>query len=308
MAKRMAEMAELDDHVPQSRRHVVEPGVAGAVPQSRRHVVEPHGVAGDGPSNQEPGNEVLDLNLGLQRALSDYGVQELPSVHSPVGIHVSSTLKDKIMSGQYVDLGSLLATQIEPNLENNLSLNCSGELVIKPSKKQTIDNIESWTDAFIIFSGIYLSAHPEKTQELLKYMSTIRTGAKRHGGLGYLSYDQQFRLRMVSDPVSMSFDKVDNELWLLYMNTNVLQPMPLNQANAIAPKKCFDFNYRQCFKRNCSFRHACLICNFGHPSRYCYRLKGCNFFSWRATASQGYPRPYSRPSFGARQADPRFTR
>ena len=84
-------------------------------------------------------------------------------------------------------------------------------------------------------------------------MSTIRTGAKRHGGLGYLSYDQQFRLRMVSDPVSMSFDKVDNELWLLYMNTNVLQPMPLNQANASAPKKCFDFNYRQCFKRNCSF-------------------------------------------------------
>ena len=129
--------------------------------------------------------------MGLQRALSAAasGVQELPSVHSAVGIHISSAYKDKIMGGQYVDLGSLLPTQIDINIESNLSLNCTGELVIKQAKKQVIDSIETWTDAFVIFMGIYLSAHPEKTQDLLKYMNTIRTGAKRQGGLGFLSYD-----------------------------------------------------------------------------------------------------------------------
>lgn len=158
------------------------------------------------------------------------------------------------------------------------------------------------------FSVVYLSAHPHKTQELLKYMNTIRTGAKPHGGLGWRSYYQQFRLRVASDPMFMSFDKIDYELWLLYMSSNLVQPMSLSQSNSVGIKKCLDYNFRQCFKVDCSFRHSCLNCNFDHPSRYCHRNKGSNFYHWRASGSQGQQRPYIRPSFGPRRAGPRFQR
>ena len=74
MAKRMAEE---DDVVP-----------------SKRHVVEPNNLAGtsgsDGP--EDSGNGVINLNLGLQRALSVSGVHEVSSVHSPVGMSSSNTV------------------------------------------------------------------------------------------------------------------------------------------------------------------------------------------------------------------------
>ena len=63
------------------------------VVSSKRHVVEPNDLAGtpgiDGP--EHPGNVAINLNLGLQRALSVSGVQEVSIVHSSVGILVSSS-------------------------------------------------------------------------------------------------------------------------------------------------------------------------------------------------------------------------
>ncbi|KAH3712265.1 hypothetical protein DPMN_071955 [Dreissena polymorpha] len=58
------------------------------------------------------------------------------------------------------------------------------------------------------------------TQELLKYMSTIRTAAKRHVGMGWKAYGQQFRLRLAVDP-GTRFDKIDYELWLLYVGRSM---------------------------------------------------------------------------------------
>ncbi|KAH3752068.1 hypothetical protein DPMN_186678 [Dreissena polymorpha] len=55
------------------------------------------------------------------------------------------------------------------------------------------------------------------TQELLKYMSTIRTAARMHAGLGWKAYDQQFCFHLAVDPAGTRFDKIDYELWLLYV-------------------------------------------------------------------------------------------
>ena len=43
--------------------------------------------------------------------------------------------------------------------------------VTKPkSLSEKIITIEQWTDAFLVYSSIYLSAHPDQTQDLLQYM------------------------------------------------------------------------------------------------------------------------------------------
>ena len=44
--------------------------------------------------------------------------------------------------------------------------------------------------------SVYLSVHTSLTQDLLKYLNTIRLGAKRILGLGRKEYDEQFRYRM----------------------------------------------------------------------------------------------------------------
>ena len=47
-------------------------------------------------------------------------------------------------------------------------------------------------------------------------MHIVRLGASRINGLGWKTYDEQFRLKMGIDPVK-SWEIVDQELWLLYM-------------------------------------------------------------------------------------------
>ena len=127
-----------------------------------------------------------------------------------------------------------------------------------------VTDIGSWTDAFLIFTSIYSSVHITRTQELLKYMNNIRLAEKRHKGLGWYYYDQQFRLRMGRDP-SRSWGKIDSELWLLYISSpevsvqKVTNPVP-------SRGKCFDFNYKSlCTRPSCRFLHNCIECNGGHP-------------------------------------------
>ncbi|KAH3829143.1 hypothetical protein DPMN_131132 [Dreissena polymorpha] len=97
----------------------------------------------------------------------------IPSFQSVLGDHLPQSIKDNIIS----DLASLLEAPVVPeDLGKHLVLNNSGELVVKPNMKQSIVDIAKWTDAFLIFSSIYLSAHPVKMQDLLKYMHTIRLG------------------------------------------------------------------------------------------------------------------------------------
>ena len=57
--------------------------------------------------------------------------------------------------------------------------------------KDKVSNIEKWTDAFLIFSSIYLKGYPNKLQELLQYMSIIREAASRSSTLSWRSYDEQ---------------------------------------------------------------------------------------------------------------------
>ncbi|KAH3714632.1 hypothetical protein DPMN_057317 [Dreissena polymorpha] len=47
------------------------------------------------------------------------------------------------------------------------------------------------------------------------------TAERRHAGLGWKAYDQQFRSRLAVDPTGTRFDKIDYELWLLYVGPSM---------------------------------------------------------------------------------------
>lgn len=99
-----------------------------------------------------------------------------------------------------------------------------GKLALQSPRSAKIHSTEKWTSVFIIFTSIYCRAHVSRFQQLLKYMHLVRLASSRCavGNMGWKNYDEQFRLRKVSDP-SSSWGVVDTELWLLYIgggNTN----------------------------------------------------------------------------------------
>uniref|UniRef100_K1QSM1 Uncharacterized protein n=1 Tax=Magallana gigas TaxID=29159 RepID=K1QSM1_MAGGI len=140
--------------------------------------------------------------------------QLLASTMYQIAINVSQNIKAKIISSAYVDLALLLSnTNVIPT-EKSIYINEKGELMTRETSKPSvkIDSIEKWTDAFIIYSSIYSSAHIGSVQGLFKYLHDVRLGAVRVGGLGFKSYDEQFRLRRSMDP-SIPWGKVDSAVW-----------------------------------------------------------------------------------------------
>ena len=150
----------------------------------------------------------------------------LISVCDDIGTNVSDKVKEKIWSGVYVDLATLLCKddlKADTGTGQKIVV-IDGELVIKQKTPETkIATIEQWTDAFLIYVSIYIQKHHTQVNGLLRYMHNIRLGASRQQGTGWLIYDQQFRLKKARSPETY-WGVIDGELWLLCY---YVQPQPL---------------------------------------------------------------------------------
>jgi hypothetical protein len=109
---------------------------------------------------------------------------QIVGIASDITVNVSQNIKEKIKRGEYVDLASLLTNNQHNDSKQKLIFQ-QGEIILQPDQNyKKIISIDTWTTAFIIFTSIYCSVHPEKIQELLKYMSMVRLGASRCANLG----------------------------------------------------------------------------------------------------------------------------
>jgi hypothetical protein len=185
-----------------------------------------------------------------------------------IGTHITSQLKQRIISGKYIELSNLLPPKVGPK-EKNLTMNNMGEIVAKDNFTPKVETIEQWTDLMHTYAMVYLSAHPSKTVEMLKYIQTVRMGVNR-GAMSWKEYDIQYRLRKEQNPAS-SWGKVDSELWLMYMtpgssvSTSLTAPSTINH-----PAKCYNYNYKgSCDKYPCKYLHICLCCGGLHPLLHC---------------------------------------
>ncbi|VDI42630.1 Hypothetical predicted protein [Mytilus galloprovincialis] len=142
----------------------------------------------------------------------------------------------------------------------------------KPSKVNTINNIELWTEAFANFSKILLQKHASLAQDLFTYMSIIRDAISDAPFDRVYQYDRQFRLR-VSLNHSKSWSEIDGFLWLKFIAKGSQgTPNPVvYQANLQKP--CYDFNFKGfCQKSQCFYRHNCMKCSLQHPALSCVRF------------------------------------
>ncbi|KAK3105093.1 hypothetical protein FSP39_017153 [Pinctada imbricata] len=146
------------------------------------------------------GNELTNSNIIEMQDPNNIDYQ-VPSISNDLGYNLSNKTKLKFVNGEYVDLGLLISKPA--NLEDGskkLSVE-NGRIVIADKKSDTkINNIQQWTDAFLVYSSVYATAHPSSFAGLLKYMHTVRLGASRTSGLGWKNYDIQFRLKREQNP------------------------------------------------------------------------------------------------------------
>lgn len=188
----------------------------------------------------------------------------VPSIHM-IGTHVTNAIKQRIISGQFIDLVTLATPKVGGE-EKKLVINSLGEIISKDANPKKIETIEQWTDLMLIYASVYLSAHPAKTLDLLKYIQTVRMGVNR-GALSWKDYDTQYRLRKEQDP-SSSWGEVDSELWLMYMTPGSAH----NTSNAPKPAvgKCYNFNFKgSCDKFPCMYKHNCIRCGSNHSMLHC---------------------------------------
>jgi len=154
-------------------------------------------------------------NMQVQNPVQMHIPNQTLGATSDLAINVPQNIKEKIQKGEYVDI-SVLLTNNQHNTDTNQKVIIqNGELIMQPKQNAPkINNIETWTNAFIVYTSIYCGIHVNQFQDLLKYMSMVRLGASRTMGLGWKSYDEQFRLRKTQNP-SSSWSIIDQELWLL---------------------------------------------------------------------------------------------
>ena len=156
---------------------------------------------------------------------------ELNETHSPVtsvcdniGLHVSKQIKGKIIKEEYVELENLLPVSLS---DSNMQTTRSRHIVmgqeghLELQSKNLKNDISTWLDAFITYCSIYLTAHSNCAQDLLKHMFNVILASSMSKGLGWKNYDQPFRMKKSQNP-SMSWANV-GIMHVSLSNSNLFQ-------------------------------------------------------------------------------------
>lgn len=216
------------------------------------------------------GDSSFGAGLNRTRCLSD-----------EVFAHVPLSIREKIWAGGFINLAILLKGTCELDefcSGGSLCVTSEGTIESRPKEcKNKVPNIEKWTDAFIIFMAIYITAHTEEASDLLKYMFNIREAAFKQGGFAWRAYDEQFRLRQEFSKSSWAV--INTDLWWRCSLGNACTSSAVasnNAAQAIRtnlsrPLPCLDYNKGNCRWTNCRFVHICSYCNGSHPQCNCFK-------------------------------------
>ena len=198
---------------------------------------------------------------------------------------IPATYVKDIQSGEVFELSKLLPKNLATlEEEDNLVLTLDNSVVrvAKKSKSaSSITDIEQWTTAFTSYMSIFTHKFPQRSQELLQYLSLIRYAARVHKGLGWAIYDYKFRQKASLDKTRV-WSEIDNQLWLTIFTiapSAVKKEYPLfnkgPQPNSVSTGgemrgTCHAFNRtRKCNRDPCSYRHICNRCSGPHPGCHC---------------------------------------
>jgi predicted nucleotidyltransferase len=124
---------------------------------------------------------------------------------SDIDVFVSQNMCNQIWNLEYIDLAHLLFKNVVSNIDKPkkvLGFDEDGDILIersKYSKVKSITNIEEWLEDFFNYINILLKRFPALANDLISYMSVIRSAVPDVPFEKLYRYDQQFLPRMARD-------------------------------------------------------------------------------------------------------------
>ena len=237
-----------------------------------------------GPNLQDQG-QLIDANQGLLTMLLEK-IENLEKMVLMKGdlidalhLTVPSDTKQKICSGKYIDLSTLLVKNYQKLDDDSDKKLCGiqdkdGNITLKNVKKDKKDlTIDQWTTAFNTYMSVYLTTHKDELQGILAYSELIRGAARDHpNSPAWRLYDEHFRTKKAADP-TRPWGMVDNQLWLALFCKAPQSNEKSKDKDQKDKKICFHFNsMRGCNNKKCFYVHKCNICEkSSHGSSTCFK-------------------------------------
>lgn len=136
---------------------------------------------------QIPASAVLDLERQLPNTQGNQS--EYKPLGRPLHTYVTTKLKEKILSNEFVQMSDILDPPTELEfVDFHLSVKDKGKVGLSSNKKKKFVTIEEWTDAFNIFSSVLRQGSPDDRdlpESLSVYMHLIRS-IQKDGGTGFI--------------------------------------------------------------------------------------------------------------------------
>ena len=163
-------------------------------PQGSHHsALNEHFSDTDSDSNSEDLDSIVNNHTASM--LIGNGAHYAEPISTPIINQIPKKVQKYIWSNKYVDL-SILLPQSVPDISNMkfaFSFHNSKMSILPQTNNKKINNIDSWTSAFIRFASVYTTMFPQEAPSLMKYMEIVRDLACRCPD-NFLAYDQQFRM------------------------------------------------------------------------------------------------------------------
>ena len=237
-----------------------------------------------------PGKPILDVDSqkGMFRLLeaNDMLMSALVDEdYTAVENHIDEVTRQKIISGQYIDLAKLIPKD-KVAIRNDARMelvNRAGRAYYEPVADKEVIAITSfgkWEQAFRVFSSIFTEAYPRKIKELLQYVHIIHTTSLSYVWDNVYAYDMDFRMHMSRHP-QHNWGIILNLAWQTRLKEKLNNSSRNNyhnqrEGNLSNPAKGNGKNYWKYNRGKCTygfnrkFDHKCGICGkMGHGAYNC---------------------------------------
>ncbi|OCT59729.1 hypothetical protein XELAEV_18000594mg [Xenopus laevis] len=183
---------------------------------------------------------------------------------TPLGLHLSQSIKEKINRGDYVDLLSLLPS-VKVFLKDKT--NDSEEDRRRPVAR----TFTNWLQSFCIYANILCSKHPQLGASMFKHVDIVLEAYKSYGGIAWFIYEDKFRQKMAVQR-SIPWGSKDIDLWMGMMVPRPVVSPPGVQKPGQKYNTCWAYNDSACkWQSNCKFKHECSHCGGNHPAFRCVK-------------------------------------
>ncbi len=224
------------------------------------------------------------------------------------GTTLELKVKEKIWSGAYLELGSLLPkNDFEPRMDFRYATGSVSQFSLTPAKSKPVSNINEWVKLFNIYASVYVIRFPEAASQMFTYVNRVYSLYKRQPQtFVWRFYDEIFRRiktmfppltwHILHHPLVQEAEEVNASFQnrnVARRNNNTTSSNNSNSPNAALPQRlnndgtCHRYNRGSCNFKNCKYQHQCCNCKGRHPAVHCRRMSANSTANTEASTSAG---------------------